>query len=74
MIDNMISKQNSVISNLQTSSTEPVNTPSTQPSWNDLQIHIASASGKSVSSYLHICDFVQSKRGGYFGGPWQTAL
>ena len=30
-----------------------------QPSWNDPQIHISSASGKSVSVFLDICDFVQ---------------
>lgn len=29
-----------------------------QPSWNDPQIHIASATGKSTSTYYDICDFV----------------
>ena len=32
----------------------------TQPAWNDPQIHIASATGKSVSPYYDICDFVPS--------------
>lgn len=43
------------------------NTPTVQPagtaaatsaSWNDPQIHIASATGKSAASYYDICDFV----------------
>ena len=34
--------------------------PVTQPAWNDPQIHIASATGKSVSPYYDICDFVPS--------------
>ena len=29
-----------------------------QPSWNDPQIHIASATGKLTSTYYNICDFV----------------
>lgn len=29
-----------------------------QPSWSDPQVHIASATGKSASAYLNICDFV----------------
>ena len=32
--------------------------PSSHPSWNDPQIHIASATGKSASTFLDICDFV----------------
>ena len=32
----------------------------TQPSWNDPLVHISTASGKSVTQYLDICDFVQS--------------
>lgn len=31
-----------------------------QPSWNDPQVHISTASGKSVAQYLDICDFVQN--------------
>ena len=31
-----------------------------QPSWNDPQVHISTASGKSVTQYLDICDFVQN--------------
>ena len=38
----------------------PFTTPVNQPAWNDPQIHIASATGKSVGSYLDICDFVPS--------------
>ena len=41
--------------NIQTSGTI---TQEAQPSWNDPQIHIASATGKSTSAYLDICDFV----------------
>ena len=33
-------------------------TANVQPSWNDPQIHIASATGKSTSVFLDICDFV----------------
>ena len=32
--------------------------PPAQPTWNDPQIHLASATGKSVTPYLDICDFV----------------
>ena len=38
----------------------PFTTSVNQPAWNDPQIHIASATGKSVGSYLDICDFVPS--------------
>ena len=41
--------------NIQTSGTL---TQEAQPSWNDPHIHIASATGKSTSTYLDICDFV----------------
>ena len=41
--------------NIQTSGTL---TQEAQPSWNDPQIHIASATGKSTSTFLDICDFV----------------
>ena len=34
--------------------------PTAQPTWNDPQIHLASATGKSVTPYLDICDFVPS--------------
>ena len=34
--------------------------PTVQPTWNDPQIHLASATGKSVSPYYDICDFVPS--------------
>ena len=47
-----------MIKNTQTSAS--VGEPTTQPSWNDPQIHISSASGKSATNYLDICDFVQS--------------
>ena len=30
-----------------------------QPSWNDPQIHLSTATGKSVCSHYDICDFVQ---------------
>ena len=30
-----------------------------QPTWNDPQIHIATATGKSVTGYYDICDFAQ---------------
>ena len=33
-------------------------TANVQPSWNDPQIHIASATGKSTSLFLDICYFV----------------
>lgn len=33
-------------------------TTNSQPVWSDPQVHIASASGKSVSSFHDICDFV----------------
>ena len=41
------------------SSTDASNITS-QVSWNDPQIHLSSAAGKSTSSYLDICDFAQS--------------
>ena len=53
LIHNLISHQKTFAS----AQKETV-TPS-QPSWNDPQIHISSASGKSVSGFLDICDFVQ---------------
>ena len=31
-----------------------------QVSWNDPQVHLSSAAGKSTSNYLEICDFVQT--------------
>ena len=58
LIDNLLSQQQTVIKNSQASAS--VGEPTTQPSWNDPQIHISSASGKSATSYLDICDFVQS--------------
>ena len=50
----MVAHQKTLISSQQTETVTP-----TQPSWNDPQIHISSASGKSVSAFLAICDFVQ---------------
>ena len=41
-----------------TAQSQPVPTPQAQPSWKDPQIHIATATGKSASSYYDICDFV----------------
>lgn len=35
--------------------------PTVQPAWNDPQIHLASATGKSVGPYYDICDFVPSR-------------
>ena len=34
--------------------------PLPNPSWNDPQMHIASATGKSASTFLDVCDFVRS--------------
>ena len=53
LINNLISHQKSFAS-AQKETVTPL-----QPSWNDPQIHISSASGKSVSGFLDICDFVQ---------------
>ena len=58
LINNLLSQQQNVITNSQTSAS--ASEPIAQPSWNDPQIHISSASGKSATSYLNICDFVQS--------------
>ena len=41
------------------SSNFDTNSPS-QVSWNDPQIHLSAAAGKSTSSYLDICDFAQT--------------
>ena len=41
-----------------TSNTPQTGTVQEQPSWSDPQIHIASATGKSTSTYYDICDFV----------------
>lgn len=60
LINNLVAKQSSVVSSMQSSSADHASIPAAQPSWNDPQIHISSASGKSVSNYLDICDFVQS--------------
>ena len=50
----MVAHQKTLISGQQTEAVTP-----SHPSWNDPQIHISSASGKSVSAFLDICDFVQ---------------
>ena len=60
LINNLVAKQNGVVSNMPSSLAAHASVPAAQPSWNDPQIHISSASGKSVSNYLDICDFVQS--------------
>ena len=59
LLKNMLAQQKSVIQNTQNNAT-PDSAPASQPSWNDPQIHISSASDKSVSNYIDICDFVQS--------------
>ena len=41
-----------------TSNTSQTGTVQEQPSWSDPQIHIASATGKSTSTFYDICDFV----------------
>lgn len=41
------------------STSVPPNHPN-QASWSDPQIHLSSAAGKSTSSFLDICDFVQT--------------
>ena len=41
-------------------SASPFNVLGTPPTWNDPQIHIASATGKSVDTYYDICDCVPS--------------
>ena len=58
LINNLLSQQQNVITNSQTSAS--ASEPIAQPSWNDPQIHISSASGKLATSYLDICDFVRS--------------
>ena len=53
LVNNMISQQKTLAS-AQSETVTPI-----QPSWNDPQIHISSASGKSASNFYDICDFVQ---------------
>ena len=59
LLKNVLAQQKSVIQNTQNNAI-PDSAPASQPSWNDPQIHISSASGNSVSNYPDICDFVQS--------------
>ena len=60
LLDTLLQQQTQIAS----SDSSPTGTvtqnplPSSQPSWNDPQIHIASATGKSASTFLDICDFV----------------
>ena len=53
LLANMQSQQKTILDSMNTNA-------SPQPSWNDPQVHISTASGKSVTQYLDICDFVQS--------------
>ena len=56
-VNNLIQGQQSILS------ANVFNGSNSQPSqvlWNDPQIHLSSAAGKSTPSYLDICDFVQS--------------
>ena len=56
-VNNLIQGQQSILSaNVFNGS----NSQPSQVSWNDPQIHLSSAAGKSTPSYLDICDFVQS--------------
>ncbi|MEW8544941.1 MAG: hypothetical protein AB2693_15555 [Candidatus Thiodiazotropha sp.] len=58
LLKNMVAQQQTVIQN-SLSDVNPECAQAAQPSWNDPQIHISSACGKSGSNYLDICDFVQ---------------
>ena len=65
ILHSMIAEQQ----NLRDSSSTPASGPapainpngytSQQPTWNDPQIHLSTATGKSVSAFYDICDFVQ---------------
>lgn len=57
LISQMLTQQKTIQSN-QTLNSDSA--PAPQPSWNDPQVHISTAAGKSVSQYLDICDFVQN--------------
>ena len=56
LTNNMVLQQKTLLTNVQS---DPNTVTPSQPSWNDPQIHISSASGKSVTCFLDICDFVQ---------------
>ena len=53
LLANMQSQQKTIQDSMNTNA-------SPQPAWNDPLVHISTASGKSVSQYLDICDIVQS--------------
>ena len=56
-VNNLIQGQQSILSaNVFNGS----NSHPSQVSWNDPQIHLTTAAGKSTPSYLDICDFVQT--------------
>ena len=56
LINNKVLQQKTLLTNVQS---DPNTLTPSQPSWNDPQIHISSASGKSVTGFLDICNFVQ---------------
>lgn len=60
LMNNMLAQQQSLTNTQACANSASSNGTLNQPSWNDPQIHISSASGKSVVNYLDICDFVQS--------------
>ena len=59
-------RQQSQLSAMEHSSVQTINNVTqgglgnqvSQPTWNDPQIHIVSATGKSASTFYYICDFV----------------
>ena len=53
LLANMQSQQKTIQDSMNTNA-------SPQPAWNDPLVHISTASGKSVTQYLNICDIVQS--------------
>ena len=56
LISNMVLQQKTLLTNVQS---DPNTVTPSQLSWNDPQIHISLALGKSVTGFLDICDFVQ---------------
>lgn len=64
LISTLINQQSQIGGRVTSANTQPggeptaTSAPQIQPSWKDPQIHIATATGKSVSSYHDICDFV----------------
>ena len=63
IVNSMVASQQQLVDS-QVPTALPATTPRqpqtmTQPSWNDPQIHLSTATGKSVCSHYDICDFVQ---------------